>query len=129
MGGSNGNNSIHIYYCRNAADGIPATFAKPREGVLVEAVPCTGRIDTRYLLKAFESGARAVCILACPNGACKSMEGNLRAAVRVGAVNQLLSEAGLPSDSVRIFMPSGSDKSALDAAIENISKAVDEVIA
>jgi len=58
MGGSNGNNSIHIYYCRNAADGIPATFAKPREGVLVEAVPCTGRIDTRYLLK-LDDGALA----------------------------------------------------------------------
>ncbi len=127
MGGSNGKNSIHIYYCRNAADGTPAAFSKPREGVLMEAVPCTGRIDTRYLLKAFESGARAVLILGCPSGHCKSMEGNLRAVARVGTVNELLAESGLAPDSVKVFMPSGPGETALNAAIESISKAVDEV--
>ena len=132
MGGWNGKNSIHIYLCHNAAGNeIPSALSKLalRHNVLLEAVPCSGRIDPRYLLKAFEAGARAVCILACPRGHCKSMEGNLRAVARVQAVQELLSEAGLDPDSVQIFLPSGSEETALNAAAESISKFVDEVIA
>lgn len=132
MGPCNGKGNIRIYYCRNAvAGGIPSAFSalEARNGVLLEAVPCSGRIDPRYLLKGFESGDRAVCILACPSGLCKSMEGNLRAVSRVQAAQELLSEAGLSPDSVRIFLPRESGKTALNEVLESISKFVDEVIA
>ena len=130
MAGCDGKNSIHIYLCRNAVGAeIPSALSKLdlRDDVLLEAVPCSGRIDPRYLMKAFEAGARAVCVLACPRGRCKSMEGNLRAVTRVQAVQELLSEAGLDPRSVRIFLPSGPDETALSAAVESISKFVNEV--
>lgn len=118
--------NIYVYYCRNAA--TPTALAE-RPGVALEAVPCSGRIDPRYLLKAFEGGARAVCILACPKGECKSMEGNLRATARVRAAQELLSEAGLKPDSLKIILLSDSTESALNEAVGDIQKFLDEVMA
>lgn len=126
MGQMDGKNSIYVYYCRNA---VNPTALNQLPEVVLEAVPCSGRIDPRYLLKAFEGGAKAVCILACPKGDCKSIEGNLRAIARVRAVQELLSEAGLEPNSVQIFLPSESTEPALKSAIESMSKFLDEVIA
>ncbi len=132
MGGLSGKNGIHIYLCHNALGSeIPSALSKLalRHNVLLEVVPCSGRIDPRYLLKAFEAGVRAVCILACPRGHCKSMEGNLRAVARARAVQELLSEAGLDPNSLQIFLPGESEETAVNAAAESISKFVDEVMA
>lgn len=116
---------IHVYYCRNASQGgefPPAlTRLEVRSDVRLEAVPCSGKVDPRYLLKAFESGASAVCVLACPNGHCKMMQGNLRAGRRVSAVRQLISEAGLDPNSLQVFLPGGTEAGALEAAADNIA--------
>ena len=63
---------IRVYFCRNSAHAseIPSAISKLEltDDVFVEPVPCSGRIDPRYILKAFEGGARAVCVLTCPTG-------------------------------------------------------------
>ena len=119
---------IHIYYCRNASQGgefPPAlTRLEVRSDVRLEAVPCSGKIDPRYLLKAFESGASAVCVLTCPNGHCKMMQGNLRAGRRVSAVRQLIAEAGLDPNALQVFLPGGPEVGALEAAADNIAEFV-----
>ncbi|MCL5104932.1 MAG: hydrogenase iron-sulfur subunit [Armatimonadetes bacterium] len=121
---------IRIYYCRNTVGGgrLPEGLAnlQLRDDVTVEAVPCGGRIDPRYLLKAFESGADAVCVLTCPINHCKLMEGNLRAAVRIDLAREILSEVGLGSGCIQMFIPSDSGEAALDVAIENMVRFVDD---
>jgi len=115
-----------VYYCRNAA--TPTALSElDRPGVILEAVPCSGRIDPRYVLKAFEGGAKAVCVLGCPSGECKSFEGNLRAVARIQGADELLSEAGVKPGSVRIFLLSDSTEAALDSVVKSISKFLDEV--
>lgn len=119
---------IHVYYCGNSARGAefpPAlTRLEVRSDVHVEAVPCSGRIDPRYLLKAFESGAEAVCVLACPSGHCKTMQGNLRASRRISAVRQLIAEAGLDPNALQVFLPGGPEVGALEAAVESVVRFV-----
>jgi coenzyme F420-reducing hydrogenase delta subunit len=39
-------------------------------------LPCTGKIDVRYLLAAFEQGADGVYVVACPLGNCHHVKGN-----------------------------------------------------
>ena len=125
------NGNIRVYYCRNAKNGsgTPSALIKLglREDVALEAVPCSGRVDPRYILKAFEGGAGAVCIMTCPDGECKLMEGNLRAIGRTNAVREMLSEVGLDPDSVQIFLPNGSDKDSFEETAENVVQFVDEV--
>ena len=118
---------VYIYYCHNLAlGGAKSALARleATDNVAVEAVPCSGRIDARYILKAFEGGARAVCVLACPIGHCRSMEGNLRAVQRTRFVRELLAEAGLDPNSLRIFLPASPEESALEAELEAITRFV-----
>ncbi len=119
------NSGIRIYFCRNMAGSTQAQTSLAKLGsmadVHLQSVPCSGKIDPRYVLKAFESGASAVCVLACCQGHCKRMEGNLRALRRVGAVRELLAEAGLDADSVQVFMPDRQEESAMDAAIKGMA--------
>ena len=117
---------IRIYICHNAAydRDVLSRLAKIRlDGdVAVEVVPCGGRTDPRYILKAFESGARAVVVLACPTGHCKSIEGNLRAVQRTHFVRGLLDEAGLDPNSVQIFLPASPEERAFEAELEAITR-------
>ena len=127
MSGHSESPGIRVYYCRNTAHAaeMPHALAKLHANgdIALEAVPCSGRIDPRYLLKAFEGGTQAVCILACPYGHCKLMEGNLRTTRRAQAVRELLSEAGLDPDSVQVFVPASPAEDTLDAAVETVSRA------
>jgi coenzyme F420-reducing hydrogenase delta subunit/Pyruvate/2-oxoacid:ferredoxin oxidoreductase delta subunit len=58
-------------------------------------MPCAGKIDIDYILKAFASGADAVLVLACPQDNCKSQEGNVHAQWRVERAREMLAEAGV----------------------------------
>lgn len=123
---------IYVYYCRNVApeDQLPPALAglAGHADVRVEAVPCSGRLDPRYLLKAFESGAAAVCVLACPIEACKSMEGSMRAGRRVCLVKDLMAESGLEPDSLELFRPEGSNMGAVEAAADRVAGFVNSFV-
>lgn len=128
-GGANMNNhnyGVHVYYCRNAAHGgeMPPAISRLeiRSDVHLEAVPCSGKVDARYLLKAFESGASAVAVIGCASGHCKLMEGNLRATKRVTAVRQILAEAGLDPNNIQVFLPGGPEQGALEAVADNVAQ-------
>lgn len=125
MSKENGKLDIRVYYCRNSVsmdEQSPDLLSlQQTAGVVLEAVPCSGRIDSRYLLKAFEGGANAVCVLTCPSGDCKLMEGNLRALRRVQSVRNLLSEAGIDPDSMQIFLPDTTENNALSMMSKTIA--------
>jgi coenzyme F420-reducing hydrogenase delta subunit len=61
----------------------------------VISLPCSGKLDILYLLKAFETGADGAAVMICREGECRYVEGNLRARKRAGAVEALLEESGL----------------------------------
>jgi len=58
-------------------------------------MPCAGKIDMDYLLKAFASGADGVLVLACHPDNCKSQQGNEHALWRVEQAQVMLAEAGV----------------------------------
>jgi F420-non-reducing hydrogenase iron-sulfur subunit len=128
MNGQKGIGSIRVYYCGNVSHErrIPAGLSKLQlmADVALEALPCSGKVDPRYILKAFEMGATAVCVLSCPSGHCKSLQGNYRAERRIGLVREMLAEAGLNPESVQIFLPGGPDQEALEAAIDKVTRFV-----
>ena len=59
------------------------------------SIPCGSALDELHILRAFESGAEQVMVLACYDGACRSVEGNKWAEKRVGAARTILEEAGI----------------------------------
>lgn len=126
MSSRNGKSGVYVYFCGNGEHGreLPSALAEfeTKSGAHIEAVPCTGRIDPRYVLKAFESGAEAVCVLACPTGHCKTLQGNLRAARRIELAREMLAEAGLKPDAAQIFLPASPEEDTLNAAVETVAR-------
>jgi coenzyme F420-reducing hydrogenase delta subunit len=64
-------------------------------------VPCTGRIDPLFIIKAFEGGADAVLISGCHPGDCHYNSGNFHARRRWIFFKELLDFVGI--DSKRLY--------------------------
>ena len=71
------------------------------------SLPCSGKADLLYLLKAFETGADGLALVTCCKNECHYLEGNLRAPKRVEQVNALLEEAGMGDNRVTVLPMNG----------------------
>lgn len=77
----------------------------PAQEVLVS---CTGRLQPEHVLKAFESGARLVCAIACREDNCHYLEGSRRCARRVDYLRGILSEVGLGGERLLLLHMAGT---------------------
>ncbi len=108
-----------IYCGAMAGDKAGAERVAYPANVKVIRLPCTGKVDVEYILKAFEQGADGVYVIACPIGNCHHERGNVRAARRVEYVKKILDEIGLGRDRLDIYYVSGGQGHAFaDAARE-----------
>ncbi len=85
-------------------------------------LPCSGRIDPLHFMRALESGADKVYLLACPEGACRYGEGNLRAKKRIAYARKLIEEIGLEAERLEMI-------NVLPEASKNIDKLTRELLA
>ncbi|MBI5245013.1 MAG: hydrogenase iron-sulfur subunit [Elusimicrobia bacterium] len=69
--------------------------------IRIVKLPCTGRIDPLFVLKAFEGGADAVLISGCHPGDCHYASGNYHARRRWSLFRKLLAFTGI--DENRVF--------------------------
>ena len=72
-------------------------------------VPCTGRVDILFILKAFENGADGVRLIGCLEGECHFLTGNIRAKKRVEYIKSLLEETGIGAERVAMYNISAAD--------------------
>jgi coenzyme F420-reducing hydrogenase delta subunit len=95
------------FVCRDSAL-MAAEQAGAREKLcspsltLVE-LPCTGRVDTIHILRAFRDGADAVFVAGCLEGNCRFQYGNIEARKRVTLTKSLLQAAGLEPERLEMF--------------------------
>ena len=81
------------------------------------SLPCSGRLDILYLVKAFETGADGVAVMMCKQGECRYLEGNMRARKRAEVVEAMLKETGLGEGRVAIIQ---MDDSGIDKKIREL---------
>jgi coenzyme F420-reducing hydrogenase delta subunit len=72
-------------------------------------VPCTGRIDPVFIIKAFESGADGVLISGCHPGDCHYNAGNFHARRRWILFKNLLDFIGIDSARLQFSWVSASE--------------------
>jgi coenzyme F420-reducing hydrogenase delta subunit len=97
----------YIFYCSNSVDQNQLTSAcSGLDGIDVKTIelPCSGKVDTLYLVKAFETGADGVVIVTCKQNECRHLEGNLRAQKRAEAVESLLEEVGMGKGRMAVII-------------------------
>jgi len=74
----------------------------PEELDIVE-VKCSGMVDIIDIVESFERGADGVMIIACHEGNCFYLSGNMRAKMRVSSAKKLLEEVGIEGERLQIF--------------------------
>jgi len=112
-------------YC-GAMAGDSAGFERITNPANVKVIrlPCTGKVDVEYILKAFEQGADGVYIMACPIGNCHHEQGNIRATKRVEYVKKLLDDIGLGRERIGIYYVSGGQGHAFANAAREMTARV-----
>jgi len=83
------------------ADLAGTSRMKQQSNARLIRVPCTGRIDPLFIIKAFEGGADAVLISGCHPGDCHYDSGNFHARRRWIFFKELLDFVGI--DSKRLY--------------------------
>jgi len=72
-------------------------------------VPCTGKVDVLYILRAFEKGADGVYAVGCMEGECHFNNGNFRARKRVEQARKILETIGTGGERVEMFNLSSAE--------------------
>jgi F420-non-reducing hydrogenase iron-sulfur subunit len=85
---------------------------------------CTGRIDSQFVLKAFESGADGVMILGCHPGDCHYKEGNYKALRRFHLLKKMLSQFGIEEGRLRLDWVSASEADKFVETVHDMVKTV-----
>jgi F420-non-reducing hydrogenase iron-sulfur subunit len=117
---------ITLFHCINTFSDDASLSFEDSDQFNLKAVklPCSSMVKDVFLLRAFEAGADAVVVMVCPEGACRYVEGNIRAKKRIVWVRNLLDEIGIGGRRLFLFnLASGN----LDEAAEMIRSTLTEL--
>jgi len=106
--------TIAVFHCANAVGDVAGIESYEIKNI---SLPCSSMNRDFILLKAFEAGADAVVVLACPEGSCRYVDGNLRAQKRVGRVKKILDDIGLDGRRLNFYHVSPGDGAAVERII------------
>ena len=116
--------TVAVFFCRQL-DPEQDMNRRPLEKELGPKVrffplPCSGRIEALHFLKALETGARKVYLVACPEGACRYGQGNVRARKRLDFAKALIREIGMADDCFELVLA----KSPGPISIDEVARAL-----
>ena len=85
-------------------------------------MPCTGRIDFNFIIKAFEVGADAVLVSGCHPGDCHYTAGNFHARRRWVLFRELLDTLGLDLRRVHFAWISAAEGQKFAQTVRDITE-------
>ena len=92
--------------------------------IRVIRVPCSGRINPQYIIKALADGADGVMVSGCHPGDCHYLTGNMYARRRFSVLRRLLSLAGYHPDRVQFTWVSASEGGRFAQVVAEITERV-----
>jgi coenzyme F420-reducing hydrogenase delta subunit len=95
--------------------------------VRIVRVPCSGRINPAFLLRALQNGADAVLVSGCHPGDCHYIRGNLVARRKFALLKELLQYAGIEPERVQFTWVSASEGGRFAAIIAKVVEQVREL--
>ena len=109
------------------ADLAGTTRTKHRADVRIIRVPCSGRVDPAFVLKAFERGADAVIVGGCHPGDCHYVTGNLKARRRFFVLRSLLDFVGIEPERFQVTWCSAAEGDKWAAVVDEVSRVVERL--
>ncbi len=92
-----------------------------RPNVRIIKLPCTGRIDPLFIIKAFENGADGVLVSGCHPGDCHYTAGNYHAKRRWIAFRSLMEFTGIDMKRLQFSWVSASEALKWVDLINNVT--------
>ena len=89
--------------------------------VRIMRVPCTGRINPFYIVKALQTGADGVLVSGCHPGECHYISGNLVARRKFATLKRFLNYIGLEGDRAIFTWVSASEGERFAKVIEGVT--------
>ncbi|MGI6669759.1 MAG: hydrogenase iron-sulfur subunit [Acetivibrionales bacterium] len=83
-------------------------------------LPCSGRVNPLYIIKALVEGADGVMVSGCHPGDCHYLTGNMYARRRFVLLKRLLTAAGIEPDRVHFTWVSASEGTRFGAVVEEV---------
>ncbi len=113
MAKKNWNPKIVAFVCNwctyAGADLAGTSRLKYDASIRVLRVPCTGRIDTLFIVKAYEQGADCVLVSGCHPGDCHYDAGNYHARRRWTIFRELMSFLGIDDKRLQFSSVSAAE--------------------
>ena len=95
-------------------DGFSVVTEVKKQQPETKILALTMHDDDAYVLKAFEAGADAVLVLACPEERCRYAEGGKRAKKRIQYTRGILDQIGMDGEKqLAIYNTDSGDKKAV----------------
>ncbi|MEW5735975.1 MAG: hydrogenase iron-sulfur subunit [Thermodesulfobacteriota bacterium] len=99
--------SIIAFCCQNALSAEKELLGRGRLSfepeIRIVTLPCSSKVDSLAIIKAFEAGAQGVFVLGCTGESCRMIDGNSRAARIVAYTRKILSETGIDPGRLAMF--------------------------
>jgi F420-non-reducing hydrogenase iron-sulfur subunit len=88
--------------------------------VRIIRVPCSGRVDPLYIIKALQEGADGVLVSGCHPGDCHYISGNLVARRKFAMLKSFLNYLGIEPERVQFSWVSASEGGRFASLIEKV---------
>jgi F420-non-reducing hydrogenase iron-sulfur subunit len=92
--------------------------------IRVIRVPCSGRVDPFYILKALQNGADGVLVSGCHPGDCHYLTGNYVARRRFAVLNDLLEFVGIDPGRVSFSWVSAAEGERFAEVVRDVTEKV-----
>ncbi len=113
------------HYCSYAAADLAGSMRlQYPSNIKIIKIPCTGKVDVLYLLRAFEDGADGVIVAGCEEGSCHFINGNIRAKKKVNYIKKILDEIGLGGERLEMYNLSAAMGQRFADLAEEITKRI-----
>ena len=112
-------------WCTSAAADLAGTSRMQYPpNIRIIKLPCTGKVDPLYVLKAFEQGADGVVVSGCLYQQCHYIDGNYKAERRIIFLKDVLEEIGFGGSRLSMHFISASMAPTL---VETMKEAVTRI--
>jgi F420-non-reducing hydrogenase iron-sulfur subunit len=88
--------------------------------IRVIRVPCSGRVNPLYILKALQNGADGVLVSGCHPGDCHYISGNLIARRKFALIKNLAQYVGIEPERIQFSWVSASEGQRFAALINKV---------
>ncbi len=92
--------------------------------IRVIRVPCSGRVDPYFILKALQNGVDGVLVSGCHPGDCHYISGNYVARRRFAALNSLLDFVGIEKNRVQFTWISAAEAERFSKVMKEVTEEI-----